>query len=194
MFGTRISNAQFISMIEKEKSIALRPFDRDRLRLAHYALNPGAVLELGRIGQNGRREYRKLHDFDDGPTFVLKPHQYVLIQIKEFIELEDGLSADFVAPSNLIVNGFGMSAGKLDAGFASAAGKGQRLFVQVGLENKLDVDNEYHSDYGISYLAVTDYRGLKSAPVDFSNSEVQEFLHQFRRWSRAKDDGPDYDG
>jgi hypothetical protein len=190
VFGNKISNAQFVSLVKTEKLLDLKPFDEKRLRLAHYALTPEAVLGVGKIGPNGRRQLPKLHDFSDDPTFTLEPHQYVIIQVREFIELPAGLVGEFVPPSSFVINGFGLEAGKLDPGYGSLGGETQKLLL--GLHNKLGEKNIYNSADGIAYMSVTDYRGLKSTQVQFSDPEVEEFKRWFAKWKRASDDGPAY--
>ena len=56
MFGNILNNGQIKRLVE-EKAITIRPFDVDRLRLAHYALRPAGILWSGSINEKGKREY-----------------------------------------------------------------------------------------------------------------------------------------
>jgi hypothetical protein len=192
VFGNKISNAQFASLVQKEKVIDLKPFDAGRLRLGHYKLTPGIVHGVGKIGPKGERQMPVLHDFHDEPTFTLEPHQYVVVEIEEFVVLPDGLVGEFVPPSSFVINGFGLEAGKLDPGYGALSGGRQKLMF--GLQNKLGEPNVYSAADGIAYMSVTDYRGLRTTQVEIADDpQVAQFIQWFSKWKRASDDGPQYE-
>src|SRR5258708_7637282 len=116
MFGNILNNTQ-IRKLRDAKQIIIRPFRPDRLKLAHYALRPIGLLRPGQVNAKGLREHHPIHDFLSKPDYVFEPNEYAIVEIEEFIFMESGFVGHFLPSSSLIERGFGLTAGKLDAGY-----------------------------------------------------------------------------
>lgn len=189
MFGNMLNSGQVESLIAK-KEVDLRPFDRSRFRLAHYALTPAVVSTIGDLDTRRRRKLTNVHDFNDEDDYVFDGNQYSIIQVAEYIRLPDGIVGHFVPSSTLVMNGFGLNSGKIDPGYGNIKGATQKLVL--GVKNLLDRPNIFSSRSTFVYMYLLDLRGLGNGEVDFTAAEFQKYMTWSKRFNRANDDGVNY--
>lgn len=179
MFGNMINNNQLKHLIEIEKLIDITPFAPELLKTAHYPLKPKSILKR----KNGA--YRAVHNYDtDEETYSLDENEYVLVEVRESIKLPEGIIGQFVPSSNLIEQGFGITAGRLEYPYGQ---KGEP--IRFGLKNLLNESNELRMDDQLVYVQLFDLRGLDNNNVQLTNRDIELFSKRLRR---AKGDGVDY--
>jgi len=118
--------------------------------------------------------------------FVFKPHQYVVIEIDQVISVEKGIIGKFLPTSNLIEQGFSLTAGRIEFPF----GKNSEA-VMFGLKNELDVPNPLsHEDY-VAYVEFYDLRALRSRDAKQTSRDDRIYAGRVdtERQHRAADDG-----
>ncbi len=190
MFGNIINNLHIKKMVQ-EKTITISPFRQERLKLAHYALRPAAVLSVGKINEKNSREIKLKCSFENGTPCEFSPGEYAIVEVEEFISLADGIVGQFLISSNLIENGFLLSAGKLDPGYGTLQGKRQKL--RFGVTNMLSTKNFLSPNDGFAHIYFLDLRGLNNLPAIFTDPEIDDLIKRVTMLKRARDDGPTYD-
>jgi len=189
VFGNVVSDAEILEL-RRSKDIVIDPFHQNRMRLAHYALTAGAVIRLqNQADIHGTRE---LHDFDVRPTYAFQPNEYQLVEVVEQITLAPGFVGSFVAASDLIEHGFGLTAGKIDPGFGSLGNRKQK--VRFGIKNLLDEENVFDRNMGLAHVYFVNLRGLRTRRTRQFTQEEQSKLERRHdlRYLRDYDDGVPY--
>ena len=191
MFGNILNNSQIISLV-KDKKITIYPFNESKLKLSHYPLTPGGVLTPGKKNAAGKWQHSPKHDFahTGKSECVFKPNEYAIIEVEEDIHLPEGIVGNFVPSSNLIEQGFGLTAGKIDPLYGNIGGKRQKILF--GLKNLREEENALTEGQHIAHIYFVDLRGLNNAPQVLTDYEVHRFMERFSRFKKADDDGPDY--
>ncbi len=189
MYGNLL-NSQLILRLLESGEISITPFDEGQLKAVHYPLRAQCMFKLDAPGVLGRA-----HSFDDDPSpCVIGPGEYFVVEVREAVLLGAGIVGQFVPASNLIEQGFGLTAGRLEHPFGQ---KGEKL--RFGLKNLLDQPNPWKPADLLAYLQLFDLRGLSSGPVKMSERDVAVFQQRMpgARAIRAEDDGvfyPETDG
>jgi deoxycytidine triphosphate deaminase len=190
MFGNVLSNAEIVRLRESGQ-LQLSPFVPSRLRLAHYRLSAGRVLEP-KQDQKGRVTLKEVHDFDSDGDFVFKPNEYRVFEVDEFLLLPEGVVGNFLPVSEFVERGLSLTAGKIDPGYGGVGGRRQKL--HFGVKNELPTENLYESSIGLAYIYFVSLTGLQSIKPDFSGRDKQNFRRRDpERYKRANDDGVFYD-
>ena len=190
MFGNVVSNAEIVAMT-KSNILTIQPFNPQRLKLAHYRLQPGRLLMPERKEPGADTKFSTVHDFANDRYYVFQPNEYLVVEAKEFILLPPGIVGNFLPASSLIEMGFGLTAGKLDPGYGALDGDKQHILF--GLKNQLDKRNTFDSTDGVAHIFFVDLRGLRTIHTEFSEQERRNFRDRDpRRWARAIDDGVYY--
>jgi deoxycytidine triphosphate deaminase len=200
MFGNVASGAEIVSLVD-EKKLTIQPFDKSRLRLAHYLLKPAGLLSPGLYPGRGKSRVHKPEvNFEEKPQHVFESQQYFLVEVEEQIVLPEGMVAQFVPSSNFIESGFGLNSGKLDPRFGGLQGKSQKL--RFGVSNLLIERNTFDSTQDFIYVYFFDFRGLQprstgvnEQELERAEAEMKRFVRQYAQvFIRASDDGVSYDG
>ncbi|HUP61109.1 MAG TPA: hypothetical protein VNA69_11880 [Thermoanaerobaculia bacterium] len=187
MYGTLANNSHILSLL-RQGLIHIDPFRKQNLKLAHYPLTVFAI----RLREpDGKWRRRKEFD-DDKDPFILKAHQYVVVEPAEKVVVEEGIIAKFIPSSNIIEQGLALTAGRLEFPFGKAA---ERL--RFGLKNQLDIPIEVTAYQQVAYVEFYDLRGLKRRPTELTPRDKEVFSERVasERKHRADDDGvyyPDY--
>jgi deoxycytidine triphosphate deaminase len=188
MFGNIINNAHLIELL-KEGQISIDPFSTRNLKTIHYPLTPYTVLSAEGRGSDGEFRTKVQHQFQtDDDYYEFEPNEYFIIEIEEYISVAPGIVGHFVAPSNLIHQGFGLTAGRIEAPFGGV--ETGRLKVRFGLKNLLkSKKNALMKKDLIAYVYFVDLRGLNSLRVEETDRDRRLFDAWKRRKLRAEDDG-----
>ena len=123
MFGNIINNRQLAHLVEVDKAITFRPFDKNKLKLAHYPLHAAGILWPGPINAKGAREYTFRRDFATKDDYTFEAGEYAIVEVEEWIVLPEGIVGHFLPSSSLVERGFGLTAGKLDPQYGSLGGE-----------------------------------------------------------------------
>jgi deoxycytidine triphosphate deaminase len=116
MYGNLANNSHILYLL-RQGLIQIDPFRKSKLKLAHYPLTIFAIRLRDADGK-----WRRRREFDDDQDpFILKPHQYVVIEPDEKIIVEEGIIAKFVPSSNIIEQGLTLTAGRLEFPFGKGA-------------------------------------------------------------------------
>lgn len=191
MFGNIINNSQLIEMI-KGGSIIIDPFDRTKLKNIHYPLKPYSILQPMGRERDGSYRTKMIHHFDGHEsTYKFSANEYLIVEVDEFISITEGVVGQFIPPSNFVFQGFGLTAGRLEAPFGRVDGGRQK--VRFGVKNLLDTENILFAEDYIAYVYFIDLKGLKSEPLVLSERDRDMFASWLRRKRQAEDDGPRYD-
>lgn len=179
MFGNVINNKRLTELVSSG-NIKISPFDKKKVQTIHYPLNIKLIVELPEEGKKGNRIYTLAkHN-----SYMLKPNDYVLIEIDERIELEDGIVGEFVLSSNLIEKGLALTCGKLDPEYGKSGEA-----IRFGLKNLLNKEVPIEYDLKIAYVKFYDLRALDNTPYVMSKEEKRLWNSRVRK---AMDDGVDY--
>lgn len=174
MFGNLINNAQLKRLLE-DKQLEIEPFSPDDMSLAHYTLHTGRVKERSADGT-----WRTIHDFaEDRNPYVVPPGGYVKVVVAEKIKLRsEFLVGQFSPASNLIEQGFGLVAGKIDKSYGTTGEKSGRPgeAIEFGLKNHLEVPNAVASRMRTAHVCFFDLRGVKGDDIVLSDAEVSQRL------------------
>tara|TARA_R110002124_G_scaffold283470_1_gene459559 strand:+ start:73 stop:654 length:582 start_codon:yes stop_codon:yes gene_type:complete len=189
MFGNVLNNNQIMHLCEKQDLI-IEPFDKGKLKLAHYALTPASVLWLGEVNPKGFRQETLRHAFRNGDDYTFASNEYAVVEIQEFIKLRDGLFGHFVPASILIDQGFSITAGKIDPQYGGL--KGQRQIIRFGIKNLQDKENILSARQNIAHVYFVDLRGLNNLPNQMTHQEIEFLMSRWPRYVKQQDDGPDY--
>ena len=165
MFGNLINNKQ-ITDLREAGIITITPFDQKLLKAVHYPLH---VKSVYRREPDGTWRRRQSFDEDTQP-FILEPHEYVVVEIREAVVLKEGILGQFLTASNLIEGGLGLTAGRIEYPF------GQRgETIRFGVCNQLNVPNQINSYHHVAYIQFFDLRGLSSRLIIITQEEL-DFL------------------
>jgi deoxycytidine triphosphate deaminase len=190
MFGTLLNNSQIVTLIADRK-IQIDPFDKKKLRVAHYPLTLRGLIELGDITNSSKRIVRNVHDFSAGMDGEFEPNQYLIGEVSEYIFLDEGFVGQFTTTSIMIELGFLIVAGKIDPGYGKIRGKRQHL--RFGIKNLHSVKNSLPADIAVAHISIFDLRALNNYAVKFSPIEIQRILDRHSKFERFGDDGPNYE-
>lgn len=188
MFGNVINNAHLVELI-KDGQISIDPFSTAALKTIHYPLTPYTILSAEGRGSDGEFRTKVRYQFQtDDDYFEFKANEYFIVEIEEYISVAPGIVGHFVAPSNLIHQGFGLTAGRIEAPFGGI--ETGRLKVRFGLKNLLDKKNSLVKTDLVAYVYFIDLRGLNTMAVEETDRDRKLFEAWKRRKLRAEDDGP----
>lgn len=189
MYGNILNNTQITALCALGE-MRIDPFVKTKLKLAHYPLTVGSVLWVGDIATSGTRKFEMKKDFRNGEDYLFAPNEYAVIEINEFIKLEGGLVGHFVPSSILIEQGFGITIGKIDAGYGAIGGKRQQ--IRFGLKNFRDGGNKLIANQIVAHVYFVDLRGLNNIDPTLTKAEIRFLMDRYPRLVRAQDDGVDY--
>lgn len=180
MFGNILNNNAIKKLIDA-KSIEIRPFDAKLLKTCHYPLHPLALMER----QDNNSE-KVVHNFiSHKAPYTLQAGQYVIVEIKEHIYLDDEIIGKFTPASQLIENGLILVAGRIENPFGKNGEK-----IRFGIHNASKIPSEIRPDDKLAYIEFMDFRGLNNLPVTYTRKELELFA---RRYAAAADDGVFYE-
>jgi len=185
MYGT-LANNSIILHLMKRHLIDIKPFDKDLLKTAHYPLRAYGVYVRQEDGA-----WRQAHSFDESRRpFVFRANQYVMIEVNEQIVIKQGIVAKFVAASNLVEQGLGLTAGRLEYPFGK---QGETL--RFGLKNQNDGPAELAADDYVAYVEFYDLRALRLRPTPLSPRDRRIYAGRVNeeRFAHANDDGVRYE-
>lgn len=189
MFGNILSNAEILRL-RGQKALTIDPFDVANLKLAHYKLTAESVWSPV-VRSDGQISQHFDHSFSDGDVFVFAPNAYHLVEVSEFIHLPDGVVASFVPVSDFALQGFGLVAGKLDAGYGQIRKRRQKLLF--GVKNLLDVPNPFDRRIGLAHMSLVGLNGAHLLRQELTDAEQNRLVSRDpARWVRANDDGVFY--
>lgn len=185
MFGNMINNKQLLELCDV-KAIDITPFDANLVRAVHYPMHVLAIRSRTASGT-----WRVNHNFqdDEGP-YDLAANEYVVVDIQEHIKLKEGIVGQFVAASNLVEAGLGITAGRLEHPF------GQRgEVIRFGIKNMLSEPNIIKRFQKVAYAQFFDLRGLASKLVVLSEEEFKLLASRVSEGKKkyAQDAGPIYE-
>ena len=179
MSGSLLTNSE-ISQLITEHKLSIRPYEEERFQVAHYPIDPETILTR----ENG--EWKYAHSFKQSQNaFTLSPHQYVLIEIRQHIELTENYIGTFIASSNLIEKGLSITLGKISFPFGE---KNER--VRFGVRNNLNEPTQIYSNDLVAYLQIFDIS--KSKKNRYALNSRDESVYAMRK-ARANDDGVNYE-
>ena len=188
MFGNIINNTRLIDFIN-EGVLTIDPFSLKKLKTIHYPLTPYTVLSPeGRRADGEFRTAVKYQFQTEDDFFEFKVNEYFIIEIEEYITASEGIVGHFIPSSNLIMQGFGLTAGRIEFPFGHT--QTGRLKIRFGLTNLLNKPNKLlKSDY-LAYVYFIDLRGLNNKHVDLTDRDRVLFEAWKKRKRKAEDDGP----
>ncbi len=189
MFGNILNNTQIRICCEK-REIVVDPFDESKLKLAHYPLSAGSVLWATEVSPDGIQKHDLRSDFRNNDSYEFEPNEYAIIEIGEFIKLDNGITGHFIPSSSLIELGFGLTAGKIDPGYGVLGGERQQ--IRFGLKNLRDCKSTLQPHQNIAHVYFIDLRGLNNIDTNLSKKELRFLMDRYPRLVRAQDDGVDY--
>jgi deoxycytidine triphosphate deaminase len=173
MLGTVVNNKQFISL-EKAGTVRISPFDPARLKTIHYPLVAKDFFSCdGR--EAGEPKFKDRGNFRRDNEIEFLPNEYMVVEIKERIELQEGIIGHFVPSSTLIDYGFLITCGRIEHPYGK---KGE--VIRFGITNQLNNKNKLSKDETIAYVYFIDLRALSNLKIELSADE--EIL--FRRWQK----------
>lgn len=189
MFGTVVTGAQLIEL-QKNNVIQIEGFSEDKIHAIHYPLYPSSFHRIIDRKANGESKIEQIGTYSgSAPDFFnLGPRQHVLVRVRELVVFPNGLIAQFVAPHELIRNGFVLQSGRAQAPFGS---NGERLVFSI--TNMLDVDNAVDYSSAIAYMYFFDLRGLRDIPNGMSEADLKQMRRWFAKFSRDSDSGPSHE-
>jgi hypothetical protein len=165
MYGTLANNSHILYLL-RNHLIDIRPFDVTKLKTAHYPLTPYGVRNRGADG-----EWHTIHSFErTSKPHVFEANQYLVVDVNEEIIVEAGVIAKFVPTSNLIEQGFAITAGRLEHPFGQ---KGETL--KFGMRNQLDSRNPLSASDYIAYVEFYDLRALRNRPTHLTPRDEKIF-------------------
>lgn len=190
MFGNILNNASVISLVDSGL-ISIDPFQREKLKLIHYPLTPYTLLKPEGRGNDGEFKVRTIHQYQtDQDYYSFTPNQYLMVEIEEYISVGSGLVGHFIPSSNLIHQGFGLTAGRIEYPFGR--GSNGRVKVRFGIKNLLEEANALMKNDLLAYVYFIDLRGLNSHEPKVSERDQLLFDAWKHRRSRFEDEGPKY--
>ena len=190
MFGNKLSNAHVKELIA-HRDLQFVNFDENNLKLSHYRLRAKGLWKPGTQQTDGSHKRVHVHDFGDGP-YEFEPNEYLIVTTVEQIVLPEGMTGEVIGASTLVEQGFGLTAGKLDAEYGKIAGKHQEFIM--GLKNLLAEPNKFHPEQGVANISFIDFRGTRRLATHWTERELRGFDDRtMRRRRRAEDDGVYYE-
>lgn len=184
MFGTLVNNRHLLHLRERG-AIKITPFNEKYLKTAHYPLRPEAVFRREVDGS-----LKRAHSFSENKNpYQMNEGEYVVVQIRELIVLEPGILGEFIPSSNLIEQGLGITAGRLEHPFGQ-----KNEVVRFGLKNFLEAPNEIRADQYLAYIQFFDLRGLSTKSYELTKRDLELFAKRVVQGykARAKDGGVFY--
>jgi hypothetical protein len=156
-------------------------YDEKSLKPAHYTVQPG---RLFRRRDDGK--WLVAHDFEAEETAILEAGEYVVIELRQRIEIvAEGIVGRFITTSNHIEGGLQVIAGQIEHKYGT---RGELL--RIGIKNLLNVKNELKRTSRLAHIEFFDLRGITMDSRELS--EVEQEIWKKRRRDPAGD-GPDYD-
>jgi deoxycytidine triphosphate deaminase len=191
MFGNIMNNKQIIDAIGSG-CIKISKFDPDKLRLIHYPLTPGKILDKTAETPDGsfKTPIRRDCSGDNEKPCFLAPDEFVIVEVAEHISLRESIVGHIIPASIMARKGLALVAGRIEAPFGDFSKKKQ--FLQFGVKNITSKPARIDDDEVIAYIYFIDLRGLDKAGVMLTAEEIQKFTMWSRRQLRAQDDGVDY--
>jgi deoxycytidine triphosphate deaminase len=102
------------------------------------------------------------------------------------------MTDNFIPSSNLIEEGFGLTAGKIDPGYGKLDGKRQQ--IRFGMKNLRNEENILEPNQVVAYVYFVDLRGLNNNAFRFSNADRKRLVKiRDARYERVVDDGVYYE-
>ena len=179
MFGNLMNNRQIIKAYESGE-IGITPWNQNELKSAYYPLTPKLLFKI----QETRVE-TPIHDFGrDRKNCSIPENGYVIVEIAEQLKVAEGIIGQFIPSSNLIEQGFGLTAGRLEHPYGQ---NGEP--IRFGLRNLLPYPSDLYARQRLAYVMFYDLRGLNNIPIEFTEREWKLIAI---RMARARDDGPFY--
>jgi len=164
----------------------IEPFEESQLGLAHYRLHVGAIYSAASNG----RDNRGLELICEGSAgaLVVPANAYLLVESKEELTFPEGIFGRLTPVSSLIERGFGINAGKIDAGFRTLLG--ERQAPLVGVKNNLNKEGYWEFSSGLAHIEFVDLRGTDTRFGGFSSESLSSFEQRTERLvgTRRKDD------
>ena len=180
MFGNLMNNRQIIKAYESGE-LGITPWNQNNLKSAHYPLTPKLLFQKQPTGVE-----TQIHNFGrDGENYSVQENGYVIVEIAEQLKVAEGIIGQFIPSSNLIEQGFGLTAGRLENPYGQ---KGEP--IRFGLKNLLPYPSALSGKQRLAYVMFYDLRGLNNIPIEFTEREWRLIAI---RMTRARDDGPFYD-
>jgi deoxycytidine triphosphate deaminase len=191
MFGNIMNNKQIIDAVDSG-CIKISSFDPDKLRLIHYPLTPGKILDKSTEAPDGnfRTPIKRDCSGDNEKPCFLVPNEFVIIEVAEHVSLRESIVGHIIPASIMARKGLALIAGRIEAPFGEFSKKKQ--FLQFGVKNLTDKPARLDDDETIAYIYFIDLRGLDKASVMLTAEEIQKFTLWSQRRLRAQDDGVDY--
>jgi len=181
MIGNLISNQNLTELVDKNV-IEFKPFyDSSIVQIAQYPLKARTFLK-----KFDEKSFTLVHDFTKKDNFIIKPNQYIIVEIFEQIILPSGIVGRFIPASNLIEQGIGLTAGKLEYPFGQKNEK-----IRFGLKNFTDNELIFNKSDRIAYIEFFDLRSLKISDTKLSDRD--KAIYSDRRNSIFHDGELNYD-
>ncbi|HTD98121.1 MAG TPA: hypothetical protein VK668_02500 [Mucilaginibacter sp.] len=169
MIGNLITKGILKELVENNL-IEFRPFfDIEAAQIAQYPLKAKSFLK-----KTGEKTFTTLNDFKISEQYIIKPNQFIIVEIMEQIILPEGIVGRFIPASNLIEFGLGLIAGKLEHPFGK---KGE--MIRFGLKNYTDEEVAFNKNDRVAYIEFFDLRGLKHFETKLT--ERDEDIYSIRR-------------
>lgn len=183
MLGTIVNNKQLVDL-QKSGRVRIHPFDEKKIKTIHYPLTASKFFQcLGREGKEPKFGIK--YDFElSAKKADFEPNEYMVVQIKQSITVDDGIIGHFIPSSKLVDYGFVLTCGRLEAPYGQ---NGE--VIRFGIGNQLGIKNVIHKDEVLAYVYFIDLRALTS----MKNEMSPEDKILFQRWQRklvyAEDSG-----
>lgn len=192
MYGNVISGRQLEEMVDKQKIIRFNPFDPKLLKTIHYPLHPGEVLRRVGVDENGSVITASSDAFDKRKGYyIFEANEFALIRVNEFISLPKDIVGQIVPSSDLVMNGFLLTAGRLEYPFGEFENGRQGLVF--GIKNLLNEKNKIYSNRRLCWIYFVDLRGVKGRELELSAHDRSIIAMKMFRMQRQVDDGVFYD-
>ncbi|WP_259065259.1 dCTP deaminase domain-containing protein [Mucilaginibacter sp. X4EP1] len=180
MLGNLISNQNLTELVES-RVIEFRPFyDENKAQIAQYPLKIRKLLK--KFGKS----FVLVHDFTKADDYIIKPNEYVIVEVFEQIILPKGIVGRFIPASNLIELGIGLTAGKLEFPFGQENEK-----IRFGLKNLTESEIIFNKEFRIAYIEFFDLRYLKTSDTVLLDRDI--LIYAQRRNSIFHDGEINYD-
>jgi deoxycytidine triphosphate deaminase len=181
MLGTIVNNTQ-LKALQESRRIYIRPFEEKSLKTIHYPLTATKFLECA--GRDGKKPRFNLK-YDEGYVKAeFGANEYLVAQMEQTIELQDGIVGHFVPFSKLIDYGFGLTCGRIEAPYGQ---NGE--VIRFGVKNQLNLKNVLARNEVIAYVYFIDLRALSNLKFELSAEERELFARWQKKFAYAQEDG-----
>lgn len=162
MFGNVLTNSLIEELIRNNEIKISPPYhERKKLKGYYYELSWTERILYQKNNEAGSFELTK------GNPYVFEDKEYAIAELRESIELPQGIFGLFVPASSLIELGYGITAGKLDAGYGA---QGER--IRFGIFNLKDTKNQFYWNTPLAHLLFVDIRGMRLDPFDLDDLQL----------------------